>query len=86
MYSESMRGSVIILRPSSTLHTLCLSHRTQILYAPDISMVLFQCDIKAGSVVVESGTGSGSLSTSIGKLQEICVIGDGLTVVIWGYF
>jgi len=62
-----MRGSVYLLKPSSTLHTIALSHRTQILYAPDISMVLLLCDIKCGSIIVESGTGSGSLSTSIGK-------------------
>ena len=67
VYSESMRDSLYILKASSTLHTSCLNHRTQILYAPDISMVLFQCDMKPGDIVIESGTGSGSLSMSIGK-------------------
>ena len=67
IYSDSMRGWIYLLRTSSTLHTFCLNHRTQILYSPDISMVLFQLDIKPGWIVVESGTGSGSLSTSIGK-------------------
>lgn len=67
VYSESMREALYVLKPSSTMHTHCLNHRTQILYSPDISMVLLQCDMKPGSIVIESGTGSGSLSTSIGK-------------------
>ena len=67
LYSETMRGYVYLLKTSSTMHTLWLRHRTQILYAPDISMVLLQLDIKCGSTVIESGTGSGSLSTSIAK-------------------
>ena len=39
--------------------------RTQILYRPDIAMIIGTLDIKPGSKVIEAGTGSGSLSMSI---------------------
>jgi len=58
------KGWVFILNPTPELWTVSLPHRTQILYATDIAMVLFQLEIKYGSVVCESGTGSGSLSHS----------------------
>lgn len=60
-----MRGFVYMLRPTSHIYTTSLSQRTQILYTPDISQVLFRLELKPGMRVVESGTGSGSLSTSI---------------------
>ncbi|XP_005089200.1 tRNA (adenine(58)-N(1))-methyltransferase catalytic subunit TRMT61A [Aplysia californica] len=59
------RGWVYIMHPTPELWTLSLPHRTQILYTTDISMVIFQLDLKPGSVVVEAGTGSGSLSHAI---------------------
>ncbi|XP_064622729.1 tRNA (adenine(58)-N(1))-methyltransferase catalytic subunit TRMT61A-like [Lineus longissimus] len=59
------KGYLYVLHPTAELWTVNLPHRTQILYTPDISMVLFQLDLQPGSVVVESGTGSGSLSHAI---------------------
>ncbi|KAJ6638937.1 tRNA (adenine(58)-N(1))-methyltransferase catalytic subunit TRMT61A [Pseudolycoriella hygida] len=59
---ELSKGWCFVLQATPELWTQTLPHRTQIIYTPDISMILFQLDIKPGSVVIESGTGSGSLS------------------------
>lgn len=59
------KGYGYVLQPTPQLWTKCLPHRTQILYSTDISMILLQLEMKPGSVVIESGTGSGSLSHSI---------------------
>lgn len=62
---DCKKGWILPLRLTPELWTQLLPHRTQILYQADISMILLQLDIKPGSVVVESGTGSGSLSHAI---------------------
>ena len=49
------KGWLYVLQPTPELWTVTLPHRTQILYATDISMIIFQLDIGPGSVVVESG-------------------------------
>lgn len=59
---ELSKGWAHVLQPNPELWTQTLPHRTQILYTPDISMILYQLEVKPGSVVIESGTGSGSLS------------------------
>lgn len=59
------RGSAYALHPTPELWTLTLPHRTQIIYTPDISMILFQLELKPGCTVIESGTGSGSLSHAL---------------------
>ncbi|KAJ1370350.1 hypothetical protein KIN20_032057 [Parelaphostrongylus tenuis] len=58
-------GYVYALRPSAELWTRSLSRRTQILYTPDCSLILQLLDARPGSVICESGTGSGSLSHAI---------------------
>lgn len=59
------KGSVYIIQGSPEQWTLCLPHRTQILYTPNISFITLQLELKPGSIVFESGTGSGSLSHAI---------------------
>ena len=49
------RGWGYLLHPTPELWTLTLPHRTQILYTPDISVIVQQLELKSGSIVVESG-------------------------------
>ena len=48
-------GLLYPIQPSPDLWTLTLPHRTQILYTPDVSMIIFELCIKPGSVVAEAG-------------------------------
>ncbi|CDS12306.1 hypothetical protein LRAMOSA04501 [Lichtheimia ramosa] len=67
MVSSNYKGFVYLLHPTPELWTLSLPHRTQILYLADISFITTYLDMKPGSRVIESGTGSGSFSHSIAR-------------------
>lgn len=59
------RGWAYVLQPTSDLWTLTLPHRTQIIYTPDISTIIYLMELEPGSNVIETGTGSGSLSHAL---------------------
>ncbi|KAD2392716.1 hypothetical protein R6Q59_012464 [Mikania micrantha] len=65
--SSHKGGFVYLLSPTPELWTLVLCHRTQILYIADISFVIMYMELIPGCVVLESGTGSGSLTTSLAR-------------------
>jgi len=48
-------GWAHVLYPTPELWTQTLPHRTQIIYTPDISLIMFMLELKPGSIVVESG-------------------------------
>lgn len=52
---EFSKGWGHVLQPTPELWTLTLPHRTQIIYTPDISMIIMQLDLVPGSVVIEAG-------------------------------
>ena len=53
------------------LWTLSLTHRTQILYGIDIATVCSYLNLRPGGIVIESGTGSGSLTVSLARTVGI---------------
>lgn len=65
--TQSASGPTYALRLTPELWTLSLPHRTQILFTADISLVVARLGLRPGSVVVESGTGSGSLTHALAR-------------------
>lgn len=61
---SNTRGSthLVVLRPNPEMWSISLKHRTQIVFSMDASVIAFRMNLRPGSIVVETGTGSGSLS------------------------
>jgi tRNA (adenine57-N1/adenine58-N1)-methyltransferase len=64
LHSRSSDGWVYCLRPTPELWARSLNHRTQIVHELDQSLIVFHLEIRPGSIVLESGTGSGAMSTA----------------------
>eukprot|EP00026_Physarum_polycephalum_P008445 Phypoly_transcript_08531.p1 GENE.Phypoly_transcript_08531~~Phypoly_transcript_08531.p1 ORF type:complete len:382 (+),score=91.86 Phypoly_transcript_08531:360-1505(+) len=67
VFSKNKSGFMYALPVTAELWTNYLRHRTQILYSVDIAMVAYRLELKSGSIVIESGTGSGSLTTTLAR-------------------
>ncbi|KAK0626401.1 S-adenosyl-L-methionine-dependent methyltransferase [Immersiella caudata] len=55
-------GFVHVLPPTPEIWTTSLPHRTQVVYTPDYSYVLYRLRAKPGSTIIEAGAGSGSFT------------------------
>jgi tRNA (adenine57-N1/adenine58-N1)-methyltransferase len=64
---KNARGYLILLAPTPELWSRALRHRTQIVFTLDASAIMFAASLRSGSRVVESGTGSGALTTSFAR-------------------
>ena len=66
---KSKRGGLwlALLRPAPEFITQSLTHRTQIVYHADISMLRCLLDARPGRIICEAGTGSGSVSASLSR-------------------
>ena len=67
IWNKKGNGYIHALRPDPSLFSLALEHKTQIIYAADIALIMHLLELKRGSVVFESGTGSCSLTTSLSR-------------------
>lgn len=62
LFSKTKTGFIFALRFLPSLWTRSMERRTQILFIPDISIILMRSNIRPGARVCEAGIGSGSLT------------------------
>lgn len=67
IFDTSKSKWMVVLKLSPELISISLSHRTQILYQADISLVCVLLDASPGKNIIEAGTGSGSLTVSLSR-------------------
>ncbi|KAK8793292.1 hypothetical protein WA158_004651 [Blastocystis sp. Blastoise] len=70
-YGSLIRSTVgkwlYVLAPDPYLWSASLKTRTQIIFPMDSSIIICNLHLKSGSTVIESGTGSGALSTAFAQ-------------------
>lgn len=65
---QSSRGFVHVLAPTPELWAMAMDHRTQIVYPHDSALIAFLLELRPGSVLVESGTGSGAACAAFARV------------------
>ncbi len=72
---SSMNTDFVLLPPMLNDYVARFSRRTQVLYEKDIGLILAYTNVRAGSRVVEAGTGSGALTcvlaSVVGELGRV---------------
>ena len=61
-------GWMHVLQPTAELWSTCVLQRTQIVQPSDQAIIVSQLWLKGGSVVLESGTGSGIFTTALARV------------------
>lgn len=61
-------GWMYVLQPTAELWSTCVTQRTQIVQPSDQAIIISQLWLKGGSVVLESGTGSGIFTTALARV------------------
>lgn len=64
----SLNDELVILKPTIEDMILKLTRRTQVIYPKDLGMIMVKCGIHSGSMVLESGTGSGATTALLAYL------------------
>jgi len=67
IWNTKKSGWLYALFPTPELWTKTITLRTQILFQADISIINLYLELKPGSIVIESGTGSGALSLTLAR-------------------
>lgn len=67
IFDTSKSKWMVVLKLCPELISISLSHRTQILYQADISLICVLLDVSPGKNIIEAGTGSGSLTVSLSR-------------------
>lgn len=69
---KSFRGEgfITVVGFVTNLWERCINKLTQILFNPDISIIMTMLNIRNDSIIYESGTGSGCLSTNMSQILK----------------
>lgn len=60
-------GFAHLVPPTPETWTLCLPHRTQVVYTPDYSFIIQKTRLRPGDHIIEAGAGSGSFTHAVSR-------------------